>query len=143
MRLKTTPVNPESSTNPSSNPRTSPSNISDSSKTNVGAIAGGAVAGVVAVALCLLGATMLSRRRQRILRLFSRLISPSTSVRTPGEDGSPAELVGHNQANHPRARAPELPAERALELPAECTSELPAEEVAVEMDFQGLETDKE
>jgi len=106
----------------------------DSSKTNVGAIVGGAVAGVVAVALCFFGAAMLSGRRQGILQLFSRLISPSTSIRGPGEDGSPAELMGHNWVNHPRVYACEPPAECVWELPAECVWELPAEEVAREMD---------
>ena len=62
----------------------------------------------MAVALVLVGAEMLRRRRQGILRLFSHLKSPSTPSRTLGEGDSPAELMEHNQVNRGRVLAGEL-----------------------------------
>ena len=88
-------------------------------KANIRAIAGGAVGGIVAVALGFLGAAMLQRHGQRrILRLFSHLKSPSTSTRTPGDGSSPAKPIDYNQVK--QGCVP--------------TRELPAEEVAREMD---------
>ena len=88
-------------------------------KANIGAIAGGVVGGVVAVALGFLGAAMLQRHGQRrILRLFSHLKSPSTSASTLEEGSSPAELMEHNKVNWGGV----------------CAVELPSGEVAKEMD---------
>jgi len=114
MALKTTTGSSSTGTN---SPPESGSNAGPP-KTNTGAIAGGIVGGVVAVALCLLGAAMLRGRYQQILSIFPRMKSPSTSDKTPEKDGSPAELMGHNLVNQARMNP----------------SELPAEEVAIEID---------
>jgi len=156
MALKTT--TPEGNSSGGTSPDSGSGSSSSPSKPNLGAIAGGAIGGIVAVALVLVGAEMLRRRRQGILRLFSHLKSPSSSG-TPGEGGSPTELMEHNQVNRGPVLAGELqlyscqvsqrPSASALreggslaELMAHaqacrgcvCTVELPAGEVAKEMD---------
>ncbi|KAG0132778.1 hypothetical protein HOY82DRAFT_605717 [Tuber indicum] len=84
MSLKTENLSP-----PTGSPSGSGS-ISDSSKTNVGAIAGGTVAGVVAVLLGLLGVMMLRRHHlRRRSHLPPRPIKP----------GGPIEIMGHSQVN--------------------------------------------
>jgi len=154
MALKTT--TPEENSSRSTSLDSGSGSSSGPSKPNLGAIAGGAIGGIVAVALVLVGAEMLRRRRQGILRLFSHLKSPSSSGAL-GEGGSPTELMEHNQVNRGRVLAGELQlyscqvsqrpsasAERGslAELMAHaqacrgclCTVELPAGEVAKEMD---------
>jgi len=66
---------------------------------NVRAIAGGTVGGVAAIALGLLGATILRRRRQRRRSQLPQKPTelPSTPAGALGEAGSPAELMEHNQ----------------------------------------------
>ncbi|PWW72087.1 hypothetical protein C7212DRAFT_348383 [Tuber magnatum] len=73
-----------------------PASSIDSSKTNVGAIAGGAVAGVAAVALSLLAAMMLHRchQRRRSQHPPGREKPLSACGGAQGEGGGPTELDG-------------------------------------------------
>jgi len=107
MLLKATPITRNSSAG------TNPSNGSGSNtyspKNNVGAIAGGAIGGIVAVALGFLGVEVFRRLGQVILRLFSHLKSPPTSSETPGQGSTPAELIVHTQISRCRVCAVELP----------------------------------
>ncbi|KAG0636421.1 hypothetical protein HOY80DRAFT_1088815 [Tuber brumale] len=104
MRLKTgntsTPTRLPSELRPSS----------DSSKTNVGAIAGGTVGGVAAVLLGLLAGVLLRRRHQRKRSQLppSPTKSPSTLSGTLEEGGSRAELMGHSRATSGGVCATEL-----------------------------------
>jgi len=116
MTLKTT--TPEENWSGGTSLGKGSSSSSGPPKTNFWAIAGGAIGGIVAVALAFVGAELLRRRRRRILRLFSHLKSPSTSSGAMEEGCSPAELMA-------RAR---------VTWGGVCTVELPAEEVAREMD---------
>jgi len=79
--------------------------------TNVGAIAGGTVGSVMGIALGLLGAMRLRRRRQRrISQLPPKPVElPSTCAGALGEGDSPAELMEHNQVDCGGMRASELP----------------------------------
>ena len=88
---------------------------SNSSKTNVGAIAGGAVAGVAAVALGLLGAMMLRRHRQK--KKGPQL--PPNPMKLPltdagnleeGTSSTPLELMDHNRVSGGGVYTAELPA---------------------------------
>jgi len=132
MTLRTAASNADTNAANGPGSRSSPHNP------NVGAIAGGAVGAVVAVALGFLGAAMLRRHRQGILRFFSHLKSPSTSASTLGEGRTPAELMEHSQVNNrSRLCAGELPADMEhsqVNRSRLCARELPAEEVAREMD---------
>jgi len=115
MRLKTTtPENSSGGTGLANGPGSS----SGPPRTNIGAIAGGAIGGLVAVALGFVAAEVLRQRRQGILGLFSHLKSPPASSGTLGEGCIPAELIAHTQVS----RGGKL------------TVELPAEEVAREME---------
>ena len=77
--------------------------------TNVGAIAGGTVGGVVAVVLGLLGAMVLRRHRQKTSQLSPKPVElPSTGPKTLGEGGSPAELMEDNEAHWGGVRASDL-----------------------------------
>ncbi|RPA93037.1 hypothetical protein L873DRAFT_1847396 [Choiromyces venosus 120613-1] len=91
---------------------------SDPSKPNVGAIAGGTVAGVAAVALGFLSAMLLRRHRQKKKsHLSPNPIKPPPTYAGALEDGgSPTELMAHNYHNG-----------------SGYTAELPAGEVAREM----------
>jgi len=120
MTLKTiTPVNPSTSGSPSNNGTSSPTgggsdSNSNPSKTNVGAIAGGAVAGVAAVALGLLGAMMLRRHRQKrkgpqLSPNPTKLPLTSTGNLEEGRS-SPQELMDHNRVSGGGGYAAELPA---------------------------------
>ncbi|PWW78248.1 hypothetical protein C7212DRAFT_345077 [Tuber magnatum] len=101
---------------------------SDSSKTNVGAIAGGAVAGVAGVALAFLGAMMLRRHRQK-----KRSQLPSNPMKPPPryagtlEEGPPSELMAHSQANGSQVNG------RQVNVGGAYAAELPAGEVAREI----------
>lgn len=120
MTLKTTPANPNTSGSPSNNGTSSPTGSgsgsnSNPSKTNVGAIAGGAVAGVAAVALGLLGAMMLRRHRQK--KKGPQLSPNPTKLRLAsagnleeGRSSSPQELMNHNRVSGGGGYAAELPA---------------------------------
>lgn len=80
-------------------------------RTNVGAIAGGTVGGVMGIALGLLSAMVVRRRRQRrISQLPPKPVElPSTCAGALGEGGSPAELMEDNQVDCGGMRASELP----------------------------------
>ena len=100
----------------SSTGRSSPS--SNSSKTNVGAIAGGAVAGVAAVALGLLGAMMLRRHRQKQKgpQLPPTPIElPLTDAGNPEEGSVPLELMDQNRVSGGGVYTTELPAGEAAQ----------------------------
>ena len=77
--------------------------------TNVGAIAGGTVGGVVAVILGLLGAMVLRRRRKKTSQLAPKPVElPPTGPKKLGEGGSPAELMENNEAHWGGVRAVDL-----------------------------------
>ncbi|KAG0638828.1 hypothetical protein HOY80DRAFT_130402 [Tuber brumale] len=141
MTLKTTAAGDSIGTNNSnpSNTTTSKSNngtssaggsgtSSDPPKTNVGAIAGGTVAGVAGVALAFLGAMMLRRYRHRKRSQLSP--NPTKPPPTYGgalEEGSgPSELMGHSRVNG-------MNGANGVNGGAVYTAELPAEEVAREI----------
>jgi len=78
-------------------------------RTNVGAIAGGTVGGVVAVVLGLLGAMAFRQHRQKKLQLPPKPVElPSTGPKTLGEGGSPAELMEDSEAHWCGVRASDL-----------------------------------
>jgi len=65
----------------------------------------------VAIALCVLSATILCRRRQRRRSKLppKPMELPSTCAGALGEAGSPAELMEHNQVDRGGVCASELP----------------------------------
>ena len=115
MTLKTTTAGntgggTKSNNGTSSTGGSSPS--SNSSKPNVGAIVGGAVAGIAAVALGLLGARMLRRHRQKEgpQPPPNPTELPLTDARNREEGSAPLELMDHNRVNRGGVYTTELPA---------------------------------
>ena len=113
MTLKTTTAG---ITNTGGGTKSNNGTSSNSSKTNVGAIVGGAVAGVAAVALGLLGAMMLRRHRQKKKgpQLPPNPIElPLTDAGNREEGSAPLELMDHNRINGGGVYTTELPAGEA------------------------------
>ncbi|CUS14139.1 unnamed protein product [Tuber aestivum] len=115
MALKTTTdegsgIGTNSTGNNGTSPTSGPDTSSDSPKTNVGAIVGGAVAGVAGVALALLGAMMLRRHRQKkASQLSPNPMKPPPRYAGALEEG-PSELMAHSLVSGGGAYAAELPA---------------------------------
>ncbi|KAG0138330.1 hypothetical protein HOY82DRAFT_636936 [Tuber indicum] len=123
MTLKNAPTAPNVTDGPGSS--------SPSSKTNIGAIIGGTIAGIVAVALGLFGARILRRWRQgRKVKFPPNCTRPSSPIELMENNRvNGVELMEHNQVN-----AIELMEHNQVNGDGVYGVELPSGEVAREMD---------
>ncbi|KAG0129329.1 hypothetical protein HOY82DRAFT_564430 [Tuber indicum] len=142
MALKTTTAggsiigtnNSNSNNTGNSNNSTSSANNSNQPKTNIGAIAGGTVAGVAGVALAFLGAMMLRRYRHRKRsQLSPNPTKPPPTYAGALEEGSgPSELMAHSLVSRANG-ASGVNGVNGVNGGGAVYSELPAEEVAREI----------